>query len=214
MLPFKKITVPRTSKERKKTLTTTDQPPISVDFEELQQMNPEIIGWLYCEDTPINYPVLQTTDNSKYLKMQPDGKTARSGSIFVDCNCESDFSSDNNIVYGHNRRNGMFSCLPKYEYQTYYKDHPVMWLLTPDKNYRIDLFAGFATLAADWVYEINLYPERLRNEYLDRCLKSSDFKSDIDPHVDCSIITLSTCHYNGIDDARYVVMGTLAQCKQ
>ena len=42
--------------------------PISVDFDTLKEANDDVIGWLYCEDTPINYPVLQSDDNSYYLR--------------------------------------------------------------------------------------------------------------------------------------------------
>ena len=37
-------------------------------FEELVKMNPEVIGWLEVEDTNINYPLTQGTDNSKVCK--------------------------------------------------------------------------------------------------------------------------------------------------
>ena len=36
-------------------------------LEELQKENKEIIGWIEIEDTRINYPVVQTTDNDLYL---------------------------------------------------------------------------------------------------------------------------------------------------
>ena len=38
-----------------------------VDFNALAQTNPEVVGWIYAPGTNINYPVVQTNNNSKYL---------------------------------------------------------------------------------------------------------------------------------------------------
>ena len=41
----------------------------SVNFDELNGINPDTIGWIrfYPEPSIINYPIVQTTDNEKYL---------------------------------------------------------------------------------------------------------------------------------------------------
>lgn len=56
--------------------------PISVDFDLLE--NDDVVGWIYCEDTPINYPVLQSDDNNYYLRRLINGEWNISGSIFMD----------------------------------------------------------------------------------------------------------------------------------
>ena len=183
-------------------------PPVSVDFEGLKQINPEIVGWIYCEDTQINFPVLHTNDNSKYLTKQPDGKTTKSGSIFSDCGCAPDFSSSNTIIYGHNRKNGMFSSLSKYSKQEYYEEHPVMWLLTPEMNYRVDLFAGFVTKPDGWVYRIDLPEGTAWDNFVAWCRKNSRFSPSCEPVPGDRFITLSTCNYT-FDDARYALVGLL-----
>jgi hypothetical protein len=39
-----------------------------VDFDGLRAVNPEIVGWLISDGTPINYPVAQGADNSRYCR--------------------------------------------------------------------------------------------------------------------------------------------------
>ena len=188
---------------------TTDQPPITVDFDELHRINPDIVGWIYCENSPINYPVLQGKDNEKYLKVRPDGKASLNGSVFIDCKCERDFSSDNTLMFSHNRKTGMFACLPRFKNTAYYSGHSVMWLLTPDCSYKVNIFAGFNAYAESWVYDINFFKDDFRTEYVDRCLSSSDFKPAAVPADGSRLLTLSTCYYFGSPDGRYVLIGEL-----
>ncbi len=55
-----------------------------IDFDALAQTNPEIVGWIYAPGTNINYPVVQTNNNSKYLNTLFDGTANASGAIFLD----------------------------------------------------------------------------------------------------------------------------------
>ena len=193
------------------TTEPVERPPISVDFAVLQAQNPDIVGWIYSEGTVINYPILQGVDNDQYLRRLYDGTKSTLGSIFLDFRNLSDFSDLNSLVYGHNIRSGqMFASLSAYREQEYYEEHPVMWLLTPDKSYRIDLIAGMVVPSDSEVYEIYSYPEDLQAG-LEYVLANSTFDAgDVDAAAVERIVTLSTCSYD-YNDARYVVIGSLIE---
>ena len=188
-----------------------ERPPITVDFAVLQAQNPDIVGWIYSEGTVINYPILQGEDNQQYLRRLYDGTKSTLGSIFLDFRNLSDFSDLNSLVYGHNIRSGqMFASLSDYRDQAYYEEHPVIWLLTPDKDYRIDLLAGLVVPSDSEVYEIYSYPEDLQAG-LEYVLLNSTFDAgDVDAASVERIVTLSTCSYD-YNDARYVVIGSLKE---
>jgi sortase B len=193
------------------TTEPVERAPISVDFAVLQAQNPDIVGWIYSEGTVINYPILQGVDNQQYLRRLYDGTKSTLGSIFLDFRNLADFSDLNSLIYGHNIRSGqMFASLSSYREQEYYEEHPVMWLLTPDADYRIDLIAGMVVPSDSEVYEIYSYPEELEAG-LEYVLSHSTFDAgEVDPDTVERIVTLSTCSYD-YNDARYVVIGSLQE---
>ena len=142
---------------------TKETVPISVDFDHLLDKNSDIIGWIYCANTPINYPVVQSDDNEFYLRRSLTGEYDIGGTIFMDYQSDSAITDNNTVIYGHNMLNDtMFGTLVRYKKQPYYDEHPVLWYLTPQKKYKIELFSGFLSSSADGVY-CNLYdPEKFR----------------------------------------------------
>lgn len=184
------------------------EPSIFVDFPALQAKNSDIVGWLYSPDTFVNYPVVKGKDNDWYLHRNLDNKYLASGTLFADCR-NSVIGQDNNfIIYGHNMKNGtMFGSLKRYKNQTYYDEHPVMYFLTPDKKYKIELLAGLVVKRDDKIYSINENREaffELVKEYKTK----STFVSNTVPSLEDTFITLSTCSYE-FDNARYIVIGRL-----
>ena len=75
---------------------TQDAPEkIEIDFEQLHALNEDVVAWIYCPGTKINYPVLQAEDNDYYLYRLLDGAENINGSIFMDYRNASDFSDGN-----------------------------------------------------------------------------------------------------------------------
>lgn len=182
--------------------------PIQVDFAGLKAQCDDIVGWLYCEDTVINYPVVQGDDNSYYLYRFIDGSYNSNGTLFMDCGNDPDMGSLNTIIYGHHMRSGsMLASLDNYAKQEYYDAHPVMWFFTEARAYRIDLLASFVTPADSVSYELFKSQDEL-HDYLRQALEESRFVTNTATDDVTQIMTLSTCAYS-YDNARTVVIGSV-----
>ena len=120
---------------------SADRPPFEVDFEKLLEQNDDVMGWLYCEGTKINYPVVQGDDDEFYLSHNYKREYQKSGSIFIEVLNRPGFADSNTVIYGHQMDNqSMFGALSNWAEQDYYEEHPVMWLLTPETDYQVVLF--------------------------------------------------------------------------
>lgn len=181
--------------------------PITVDFDALTAEYPDLVAWLYGPDTDINYPVVQAADNKYYLRRLPDGTGNSAGTIFMDYRNAADLSDGNTLLYGHNMRNGsMFGSLKKYRAQDYYEAHPVFYLLTPEGDYRAEIFAAFAISASGALFDLS-DPAASRAAVLRSATYSNNIQSDVKVEEGARIVTLSTCTYD--DSARYVVLAVL-----
>ena len=187
------------------TQVTNEPDYISVDFATLQAKYPDVVAWLYCANTGLNYPIVQTAEEGGeyYLYRDIDGSSNKNGTIFLDWRCNSDFSTQNNLIYGHNMKSGrMFAPIMNYKQQWYYDVHPYMYLYTPNQLYKVNLFAGFVT-----PHDSDVYSYSLTSDYINQCIASSTFKSTTGTPTG-NILTLSTCDYT-YDNARYVVLGEM-----
>jgi len=186
--------------------------PIQVNFDALFTKNQDVVAWLYCPDTPINYPVVQASDNDYYLRRLLDGSRNSLGTLFMDYRNAEDLSDWNSVIYGHNMKNdAMFGTLPDYKTQSYFQEHPEMFLLTPEQDYLIQLIAGF-TAPADFELYSTFAPDAAEaTRLLESWIRNSDFVSEIRPAAEDHLITLSTCSYE-YDNARYVLIGILKEC--
>ncbi len=194
--------------------SVTEQPddartPITVDFDQLRKECPNIVGWIYCADTLINYPVVQGEDNSYYLKHAYDGTSSSNGAIFVNCYNSPGFTDTNTIIYGHNMKNNtMFAGLSEFADQAYYQAHPIIWLLTPEQDYKILLFSGYTTDNYSDAYTVFDEAGADYAAFLSSRVAQSDFKASVTPASTQRIVTLSTCTYS-FKNARYVIHGVL-----
>lgn len=189
-----------------------ERAPVDVNFDLLREMNVGVVGWLYSEGTPINYPVVQSSDNAYYLNHLYDDQTNSSGAIFMDALNSPNLTDANTVIYGHNMKNGsMFKSLQYYDSLYYYNQHPVMYYFTPEHSYKIDVFAGYITPSNSEAYTICFDSAATYQGYLDRIRINSDINTSdrVQVTTDDNIITLVTCSYSS--SLRYVVQGKVTK---
>ncbi len=181
----------------------------SVDFEALQAVNPDVCAWIYLEGTNINYPVVQGADNSEYLHKMVDGSYNSAGSIFMDYRNAPDFTDPHTILYGHHMKNEtMFCQITYYHHQDFYEAHPTALLLTPQGNYKLELFSGYVAHLNGQSWKLQFGTDEEYAAWLEDALARSTFQSAVTPTPQDRVVTLSTCSYE-YDDARYVLLGIL-----
>lgn len=181
------------------------------DMEKVSEINNDLVAWITCPDTVIDYPVAHGEDNIFYLTHLANGKKNANGCLFIDCNNAGDFSDYNTIIYGHNMHSGkMFATLLNYKEQDFYDKHRYMYLTFGDEIYRLELFSAYVTTPSSDAYRMRFQNNAEYAKWLEKMAGRSDFKADIRLSTNDRIVTLSTCAYD-YANARYVVHGRLVK---
>ena len=188
---------------------TADIVPIQVDFDVLSKENQDVIGWLYCPDTSINYPVVQAADNEYYLHRLLDDSKNAAGTLFMDYRNSADLSDWNSVIYGHNMKNGsMFGSLRQYRTQSHYEANPHIYMTDGETIRRYEIFAAFEAEVTGYTYRLDMNTPEKKQALLDYSLARSVIDTEAVPTPEDAVITLSTCTGNGYD-TRWVVQAVL-----
>ncbi|MFR9067196.1 MAG: class B sortase [Faecalibacterium prausnitzii] len=122
----------------------------SLSFGQLRDINPDVCGWLTLDGTAIDYPVVQGESNFTYLNTDVYGSFALAGSIFLDVDCDADFSGRYSLLYGHHMENGrMFGDLDKYKDGAFFRQNTTGTLTLPGGSYRLEVLACLVVPASE-----------------------------------------------------------------
>lgn len=180
-----------------------------VDLAQLRQTNPDVLGWISIPGTQLDYPFLQGEDNQHYLNHTWQGKRNAAGSVFLECKVSADFSDFNTIIYAHNMKNGsMFGSLRQYRTQSHYETNPYIYIMDDSGLRRYEIFAAFEADVRGYTYRLDINTPEKKQAFLDYSAEQSVLQTKVEPTVEDSVITLSTCTGNGYD-YRWVVQGVL-----
>lgn len=185
---------------------------INEDIASLINVNPEVVAWLKVNNTNIDYPVVQSDDNTYYLKHNIYLEEDNNGWVFMDYRNDTDRLSDNIIIYAHNRYyNGIM-------FGTLQNTLRYSWYSNPENQ-----TISFKTLYEDLEYQVfSIYKISVTTDYM-RTLFADDndrleffnmlkdrsiYDFGVELSGDDKIITLSTC---ADDYNRYVLHAVLKE---
>ncbi|MBQ9899384.1 MAG: sortase [Ruminococcus sp.] len=196
----------------------------------LLDKNQDVVGVIRIEGTPVNNPVMQSSDNTKYLNQNIDLDESRSGELFLDfrnsfdkCDANGHLieeNSDNLVIYGHNMGNDtMFGALKYYQRNdNYYSEHPVIELNSNYNCYTYKIFAFFILDAEDdtdtrfdcWNM-LNFGSEDDFYNFVNEAKRRSIRLNDVDVKWGDKLLTLSTCNTLLGDRGRLIVLARLVR---
>ncbi|MCL2049206.1 MAG: class B sortase [Defluviitaleaceae bacterium] len=173
--------------------------------EEMRAINPDYLGMVRIDGTPVNFPVVRGAENEKYLSTTFQGAENVLGAIFMDSRSVGEYVP-HIIIYGHqaNDTGGewlMFGMLNYFLNEQYTAQHPIITLMTNDTIAEFEIFSVRATDVYDPAYKLHVDDAKSFAEFLEANHAPADA---------VQILTLSTCIGAG-NDRRLVVQGALKE---
>lgn len=184
--------------------------PEPVNFKALAAINSDLIAWIRLPGTVIDYPVVQTNNNTRYLTQLFDGSSNQLGTLFMDYENKGRFQDQHILIYGHDMQDGsMFGSLKKYANAEYYKRHPEALILLPNGSiYKLEIFAAarMAAFRSELPVAFDSNDDFLA--YVDKIRSLSAFTTDIQVQAGDHVVSLCTC-VSDSSDYRFIVSGKL-----
>lgn len=171
---------------------------ISVDFNELKNMNSDTLGWISVNGTNINYPFVQTNNNNYYLNHSFDKSYNEAGWVYADY--RNNINDDKNIIiYAHGRNDKtMFGSLRTILTNGFLdnEDNFVIKLSTEKENSLWQLFSVYRIPTTSDYLQVDFYDNEDFVNFTEMLTKRSAYDFDTNVYENDKILTLSTCYNN------------------
>ena len=172
-----------------------------INFKELKEINSDTVGWIEMKNNNVDYPFVQTNDNSYYLNHSFDKRYTDAGWIWLDYRNNLERDDDNLIIYGHARKDkSMFGTLKyslKSDWYTNEENHIITIYLENETRY-YQIFSSYHVKTENYYLTVNFNNREDFQNFLNTLKKRSVYDYGVDLNSDDKILTLSTC-YNSSD---------------
>ena len=172
-------------------------PLSSVDFTELLKQNKDTVGWLIVNNTNINYPVVQTTNNDYYLKHAFDRSKNYAGWVYADFRNDFETLSKNTVIYAHGRKDGvMFGSLMNTLKKNWYTntENQIIQLSTLNYNTMWQVFSIYKVEAESYYITTDFSTDQAFAEFLSTMKNRSIYDFGVSVSESDRVLTLSTCY--------------------
>lgn len=183
---------------------------MTVDWDALLAVNPDLVGWIYIPGTVINYPIVQGDNDQYYLYHDfkgSEGYIATFGCIFLSAENDGTFADENNVIYGHHLNDGsMFAAIADFGNTDVFNEHRTVYVLTPEGNYELKTMSIVHCEADDPLAQARFESPEAYHEYLqDKYDRSVVVPSGVAPIDDITkSFVFATCD-NLASDGRWAL---------
>ena len=168
-----------------------------INFDELKDKNKDTIGWIEVNNTNINYPFVQTSNNDYYLNHSFDKKYTDAGWVFMDY--RNTLNDKNIIIYGHARKDkSMFGTLKNTLKSDWINDenNHIITIYLKDENRYYQVFSTYHIKTEDYYITPNIDDEDEYMDFLNTLKDRSTHNYNVDLTKNDKILTLSSCYNN------------------
>lgn len=230
-LQFEKIDIPQEEKDKNKgkkeeRLETAESEAAEVKnakaksresqvlpiFKEMHEANENFAGWLYVEDTNLEYPIMQGPDNKFYLSHDMDGVYDKYGMLILDDKCDIGAKCPQLVIYGHNVNSGkLFGELLFYKEEAYCDYHPQICFDTLYGRGTYTVFAAFTTTVPEAEKNGKMFSswdftdKESYDDFVRWAKGCSLYQRECEPEYGQAILSLVTCEHSN-DEGRFIVL--------
>ena len=178
-----------------------EKEPVENPYKDWFLKNDDMVAWIKIPDTCVDYPVMWTPEDEEYyLRKDFNKKYDKAGVPFLDTESSMYPMTTNLIIYGHNFEGIMFYDVLKYENESYFKDHPYLYLYGKDCEHKYAVMAAFRSrvyYTTDTCFKYYKFfqaeTEEEFKDFYDNVKELSYYDTGVTASFGDRFVTLSTC---------------------
>ena len=183
-----------------------------IDLGELKSVNPECVGWIHMDGSPINYPVVkQRFDRSYTLTHNFSGEESVHGQVSLLFQHGGEMGARTTVLHAHHMKDwSMFKAIVSLEEPDYLAAHPTVEFIHGGTRYIARWFAGVSYQRS------NPWPERVRfadgadfEAWLARIASENIVPADVRPAADARLLVCCTCSDDYPPCDRYAALAAI-----